>query len=48
MRKAGLYALQTRKHPPRQEKPGSLETQNLILGKAKATAINQAGLSLKL
>ena len=41
MRKAGLYALQARKHAPRQEKVGSLGTQNLILGKAKASAINQ-------
>ena len=41
MRKAGLYALQTRKHAPKQEKVGSLETKNLLLGKAKATGINQ-------
>ena len=41
MRKAGLYALQTRKHAPKQEKVGSLETKNLLLGQAKPTAINQ-------
>lgn len=40
MRKAGLYALQTRKHTPKQEKLGSLETKNLLLGKAKPTAID--------
>ena len=41
MRKAGLYALETKQYRPRQEKPGSLETKNLLLGKAKATGINQ-------
>ena len=41
MRKAGLYALETKKYRPRQEKPGSLETKNFLLGKAKATGINQ-------
>ena len=41
MRKAGLYALQARKQPVKQEKTGNLETKNLLLGAAKPTAINQ-------
>lgn len=42
MRKAGLYALNTKKCKPKQEKSRLIETQNLLLDEAnKPTAINQ-------
>jgi len=41
MRKAGLYALETKKYRPKQEKLNGLETKNLLLGQAEPTAINQ-------
>ena len=41
MRKAGLYALETKQYRPKQEKVNGLETKNLLLGQAKATAIKQ-------
>jgi transposase InsO family protein len=42
MRKAGLYALSSKKYKPRQEKAEITETKNLLLDESnKATGINQ-------